>query len=78
MASLLFPKGKALKAGQRLKRPDLGRTLDLIAAGGADAFYTGPVAQNMVKAVLEASRTWTFCLPPFFFFLSFPLVQHPC
>jgi gamma-glutamyltranspeptidase/glutathione hydrolase len=31
-------------AGDRLVQPDLARTLRLIADGGADAFYSGPVA----------------------------------
>jgi gamma-glutamyltranspeptidase/glutathione hydrolase len=30
--------------GDRLVQPDLARTLRLIADGGADAFYTGPIA----------------------------------
>jgi gamma-glutamyltranspeptidase/glutathione hydrolase len=41
--------GKELwKAGDRLVLPDLGRTLRLIAEQGADAFYKGPIAEQIV------------------------------
>jgi len=36
------------KAGDVLKQPDLGRTLRLIAEKGADAFYTGEVAEKII------------------------------
>ncbi len=36
------------KAGDRLVQPDLARTLRLIAAKGPDAFYTGPIADQLV------------------------------
>ncbi len=35
-------------AGDRLVQPDLGRTLRLIAEQGPDAFYTGPIAGQIV------------------------------
>jgi gamma-glutamyltranspeptidase / glutathione hydrolase len=38
--------------GQVFRQPQLARTLELIAAGGADAFYRGPIA----RAVVAASR----------------------
>ena len=37
-----------LAAGTTLKNPDLAHTLRLIAAGGADAFYHGEVAEKLV------------------------------
>jgi gamma-glutamyltranspeptidase / glutathione hydrolase len=43
------PDGKPWKAGDRLVQPDLARTLRLIAEQGPDAFYTGPVADLLVK-----------------------------
>ncbi|MBE4747652.1 gamma-glutamyltransferase [Corallococcus sp. ZKHCc1 1396] len=45
--------------GHLLKQPDLARTLGLIAKGGAKAFYSGPVAQAMVKSVKDAGGVLT-------------------
>jgi gamma-glutamyltranspeptidase/glutathione hydrolase len=41
-------RGAAWNAGDRLVQKDLAKTLRLIAEGGADAFYTGPVADLFV------------------------------
>jgi gamma-glutamyltranspeptidase/glutathione hydrolase len=46
-----FPGGVALKAGDLLVNEAYAGTLDLIAHGGADAFYRGAVAQGIVAAV---------------------------
>ncbi|WP_375099131.1 MULTISPECIES: gamma-glutamyltransferase [unclassified Pseudomonas] len=43
--------GKPLAIGKRLRNPDLARTFKLIAQQGAQAFYTGELAQAMVQAV---------------------------
>jgi gamma-glutamyltranspeptidase/glutathione hydrolase len=43
--------GTPWPVGHQLKNPELARTLRSIAAGGADAFYTGPLAQAMVAKV---------------------------
>ena len=40
-----------LKAGTVLKNPAYAHTLSAIAAGGADAFYSGPIADAIVKTV---------------------------
>ena len=37
-----------------MTNPELARTLELIAAGGADAFYTGPLAREIVAAAAAA------------------------
>lgn len=42
--------------GTLLKNPDLAETLRLIANGGADAFYTGRIANGIVDTVQEASQ----------------------
>ncbi len=44
-----FPEGRPLQAGDWLVQPDLAQTLGLIAAGGRDAFYRGPVAKRIVE-----------------------------
>ncbi len=46
--------GAPLKAGAVLKNPAYAETLKTIAAGGADAFYKGPLAEAIVKTVREA------------------------
>jgi len=42
--------------GHRLRNPDLAKTFRRIATGGADAFYQGPIARDIVDAVVEAHR----------------------
>lgn len=56
LASLLLPKGQPLPAGVKLQRPLLAKTLSAIAANGADALYTGVIAENIVTAVSAADR----------------------
>ena len=41
--------GKAPKAGQVHRQPDLARSLKRIAAGGRDAFYEGEIAREIVR-----------------------------
>ena len=41
------PGGRAPRAGERLANPAAARTLELIAATGADAFYTGEIARAL-------------------------------
>lgn len=42
--------------GMLLRNPELAATLKAVAAGGADAFYTGTVAENIVGTVLTAEH----------------------
>ena len=55
-AYFLAPDGSARHIGYRLVNKSLARTLRLIAQGGADAFYTGPIAADIVAAVNHAPR----------------------
>ena len=48
---LLMPNGEALRPGDRLVQPALAATLEAIASGGRDAFYTGAVATRLATAV---------------------------
>jgi gamma-glutamyltranspeptidase/glutathione hydrolase len=50
-AALFLPGGVPLAAGATLVQRDLGRTLRLLAARGADAIYDGEVADAVVAAV---------------------------
>jgi gamma-glutamyltranspeptidase/glutathione hydrolase len=48
---LYWVDGKPLKMGARFKNPKLAATMKLLAKKGADAFYTGPIAGQIVEAV---------------------------
>ncbi|MBL8862962.1 MAG: gamma-glutamyltransferase family protein [Planctomycetes bacterium] len=48
---LFFPRGAPLAAGERLVQPELARTLERLATEGPRAFYTGPVADAIVRAL---------------------------
>ncbi len=43
--------GKPKAAGTRIRNPQFAATLRAIASGGADAFYTGDIAKDIVAAV---------------------------
>src|ERR1700744_6001638 len=45
------PDGAPLKVGDILKSPELARTLHMLAEHGAAAFYSGPLAEEIVKSV---------------------------
>lgn len=45
--ALFLPEGRAPKAGEVFRNPDLAETLNLIAQGGEDAFYRGPIARTI-------------------------------
>ena len=45
--------GKVLPVGTVLRNPAYARTLRALAAGGADAFYTGAIAQDIVDTVTK-------------------------
>ena len=47
----LKPDGTAKDTGTLLKNPELAATLKAIAAGGADAFYQGDIARDIVAKV---------------------------
>lgn len=46
--------GSTYQPGERLKQPELARSLKLIAAKGADGFYKGETASKLVKAINDA------------------------
>ena len=54
-AEYFFPGGTALQPGATLKNPAYGATLRAMAEHGSDAIYTGPIAEDIVATVREAS-----------------------
>ncbi len=50
------PSGATKPAGTILKNRAFAATMRRIAKGGADAFYNGPIAQSIVRAVRDARR----------------------
>jgi gamma-glutamyltranspeptidase/glutathione hydrolase len=46
--AVFFNNGRPLLAGERLRQPDLARSLRLIARDGEAAFYRGPIARAIV------------------------------
>ena len=48
-AEVLLVDGQAPAAGTLHRQPQLARSLELIAAGGPDAFYRGPIAEEIVR-----------------------------
>ncbi|WP_437937118.1 gamma-glutamyltransferase [Sorangium sp. So ce341] len=51
--------GTSYAVGDVWRQPELAATLDAIAAGGARAFYTGPLAQRMAEGVRAMGGIWT-------------------
>ena len=50
-SDIYAPRGYHLVEGDWMKRLNYGRTLEQVAEHGADAFYHGAIAENMVKEV---------------------------
>ena len=46
-AETFLPEGRAPRAGERFRNEGLARSLQQIAADGADAFYRGPIAESI-------------------------------
>lgn len=54
-----MPGGKLPQTAGLFRDPDQARTLKALAEKGADGFYKGAVAREMVRAVRAAGGTWT-------------------
>lgn len=46
----------SLKEGDTLKFPKLAQTLEIVAAQGADAFYSGKIGQHLIKDIKDAGQ----------------------
>jgi gamma-glutamyltranspeptidase / glutathione hydrolase len=51
--------GAVPELGHRLLQPELARTLQALADQGAQGFYAGPVAEQLVAGVRAAGGIWT-------------------
>jgi gamma-glutamyltranspeptidase/glutathione hydrolase len=58
-ATFQKPDGSAYQDGDTWIQADLAATLELIAKGGPEAFYTGPFAERMASSVRELGGIWT-------------------
>ena len=55
-ASYFMPNGTPVQAGDTLKNPDYARTVAALAERGAEAFYTGDIARDIVATVQGANN----------------------
>ena len=78
-ADVFLPDGKPLSAGTVLKQPLLAKTLEDIAINGADYFYTGTLAHDVVAAANRSSRPGTLSLDDLKIYevIERPAICHP-
>lgn len=55
-AAYFLPNGQPLQTGDLLKNPAYAHTLKTMAANGAEAFYSGPLAENIVARVQNSTN----------------------
>ncbi|MEM9787065.1 MAG: gamma-glutamyltransferase [Pseudomonadota bacterium] len=53
-AAYFFPGGAPIAEGSVLQNPDYADTLRQIATNGTDAFYTGPIAEDIIATIRNA------------------------
>ena len=58
-AEALLAEGEVPAVGHIIKLPDLAWVLQQVAENGVAGFYSGPVAERMVKGVQDAGGLWT-------------------
>ncbi|TBU75176.1 gamma-glutamyltransferase [Phytopseudomonas daroniae] len=58
-ARLFLDDGAVPREGTLLRQPELAETLLMLARGGRDGFYTGPLAERLVAGVRAAGGIWT-------------------
>jgi gamma-glutamyltranspeptidase/glutathione hydrolase len=51
--------GRAPRAGEIMRLPDLAATLDLLAAQGAGALYEGPIGEAVVRSMNARGARWS-------------------
>jgi gamma-glutamyltranspeptidase/glutathione hydrolase len=58
-AKVLLADGEVPPVGYIIRLPDLAWVLEQVAERGAKGFYSGPVAERLVKGVRDAGGIWT-------------------
>ncbi|MBI3778184.1 MAG: gamma-glutamyltransferase [Gammaproteobacteria bacterium] len=58
-ARVFFHDGFIYGAGEKLRQPELARTLERLAAAGREGFYDGDVAKRLVDGVRVAGGLWS-------------------
>ena len=58
-AALFLRDGEAPRVGTPIVQPELARTLEVIAADGAECFYRGPLARQLAEALAECGTLVT-------------------
>ena len=58
-ANVFLNKGEVPELGYIIKQPDLAKTLTVLAERGADGFYKGPVAKQLVDGVKKMGGIWS-------------------
>lgn len=58
-AQVFLDNNQVPNAGYTVKQPDLAQTLRAIAEHGTEGFYTGPMAEKLVRGVRAADGIWT-------------------
>lgn len=51
--AIYAPRGRPLRAGERLEQPGLARALEILAAEGARGVYEGPIAETLLAGAVE-------------------------
>ncbi|MEM7743328.1 MAG: gamma-glutamyltransferase [Pseudomonadota bacterium] len=49
MARIFMPHGRPMQVGEVHRQPELANTMEAVATGGREAFYTGEIAEDMVS-----------------------------
>ena len=60
-ARVYLPGGRAPRVGERFVSPDLAKSLRLLAKGGTDAFYSGPIAESIAATSLKLGGLLSMC-----------------
>jgi gamma-glutamyltranspeptidase/glutathione hydrolase len=58
-AAMYLPGGRAPAVGDRWSAPDLARSLGIVAKGGAEAFYRGEIAEQLLRFLKAEQALFT-------------------